>query len=229
MKKTILITGANGNLGKAVVNLLHEQGYTICAVVGRSVLPEDFKEKVSDIRSVNLMDEKETENYIQEITRLYPDISAALLLAGGYATGDIAATDESALDQQISLNFKTAYFTARPLLHFFEKNGGGRFIFVGARPALSPVAGKGAIAYSLAKSMIFHLAGLINATGKGKRIAAHTIVPSLIDTPPNRKAMPEADFSKWVIPEDIAAAISFLLTDSAAALREGVLKLYNEA
>ncbi|MBI1224436.1 MAG: SDR family NAD(P)-dependent oxidoreductase [Bacteroidetes bacterium] len=227
--KTVLITGANGNLGTEVVKKLYDIGYGVCAAVGPGPLPDNFDEMTKESLVVNLMDEAETHQYVQEITGQHPGICAAVLLVGGYAAGGIKDTDSAAIDKQIALNFKTAYFVVRPLLEHFEKMGGGQFILVGARPALDAHAGKNNVAYSLGKSLVFHLAELINAAGKGKHITATVIVPSTIDTPPNRHAMPDADFSKWIKASDIAENIAFLLTDAGKTLRETVLKVYNEA
>jgi NAD(P)-dependent dehydrogenase (short-subunit alcohol dehydrogenase family) len=178
---------------------------------------------------VNLTDEAETQQYVEEITQQYPGICAAVLLVGGYASGNISDTDAAAIDKQIALNFKTAYFVVRPLLAHFEKTGGGQFILVGARPALDAQAGKNNVAYSLGKSLVFHLAELINAAGKGKHITATVLVPSTIDTPLNRSSMPDADFSKWIKASDIAENIAFVLSDAGKTLRETVLNVYNEA
>jgi NAD(P)-dependent dehydrogenase (short-subunit alcohol dehydrogenase family) len=76
---------------------------------------------------------------------------------------------------------------------------------------------------------VFQLADIINAAGKGKRITATVLVPSTIDTPQNRQAMPDSDFSKWVKAGDIAESIAFLLSDAGSTLRETVLKVYNES
>ena len=85
------------------------------------------------------------------------------------------------------------------------------------------------VAYSLAKSLIFRLAELMNDEAKGKNIVTSVVVPSTIDTPQNRKAMPDADFSNWVKPEAIADAIYFYCTDEAAVLREPLIKVYNNS
>lgn len=227
--QTILITGANGNLGTEVVKNLHGKGHGICATVGGGDLPAGFSEMTLDARSVNLTDEAASKQYIEEITQQHPDLSAAVLLVGSFAMGDIASTDGAAIDKQIALNFKTAYFIVRPMLAHFEKRGGGQFILVGARPALDANAGQGLVAYSLGKSLVFQLAEIINAAGKGKHITATVLVPSTIDTAQNRSAMPDADFSKWIKAGDIAESIAFLLTEAGSTLRETVLKVYNES
>ena len=103
------------------------------------------------------------------------------------------------------------------------------YVFVGARAALRAKDASKSLAYALSKSLIFKLAEALNATGADKNVTASVVVASTIDTPPNRKAMPNADFSTWVKSEDIAAAISHLCSDKADTWRENVLKIYNRA
>lgn len=227
--RTILITGANGNLGNAVVENLHQKGFDICVTVGPGNLEDSFKAKTKDFREINLTDEVAVDVYIKDLTQKHPTLNAAVLLVGGFAMGDFKMTDGAAIDQQIALNFKTAFFTVKPLMEHFQNKNGGQFILVGARPALNALAGKDMIAYALSKSLVFELANLINAEGKGKGITATVIVPSVIDTAANRKSMPNADVSKWVKVEDIAESIAFVLSDSGSILRETILKVYNEA
>ena len=151
------------------------------------------------------------------------------MTVGGFAMGSFAETDGEALRHMYSLNFETAYFLVRALLPKFEQQGGGQFIFIGSRPALDPKAGKNLIAYSLSKSLVFHLAELVEAYGHDKGIRATVIVPSTINTPANRSAMPDADFSKWVSSDAIAETVAFLLSEAGQQVRQSVIKLYNEA
>jgi NAD(P)-dependent dehydrogenase (short-subunit alcohol dehydrogenase family) len=85
------------------------------------------------------------------------------------------------------------------------------------------------MAYALSKSLIFRLAELINADSRQSHVHATVIVPSTIDTAANRQSMPDAEFNKWVPAASIADTIAYLLTDSGSMLREGVIKVYNEA
>jgi NAD(P)-dependent dehydrogenase (short-subunit alcohol dehydrogenase family) len=128
-----------------------------------------------------------------------------------------------------ALNFETAYFFARPLFTQMLSNGYGRLVFMGARPALRPEQGKGALAYALTKSMLFELAELLNATAKGKNVVASVVAPSTIDTAINRQSMPDADPNLWVKPEEIAALLEFICSDQSNTLREPVYKIYNNA
>ena len=226
MSKSIIITGATGNLGGAVTKKLLADGFKLYT----TLVPNE-KAPVDDrihAKVVDLFDERDCAVYIDEISES-DDVQAGIFLVGGFAMGSLTETNLGALDKMIRLNFYTAFSMAKPLFEHFEKKGGGQIILIGARPALQPKQGKLAVAYALSKSLIFHLAEIINAEGKDKNIRASVVVPSTIDTPPNRQSMPNADFNKWVPAESIADVIAFLLTDSGSMLRETVVKVYNES
>lgn len=230
MPKTILITGANGGLGAATVKKFLDDAYKVIAVdksgtnLGFAAGHDNF-----ELRSIDAASEQEVTAFVEEMIELYGAIDGALLLVGGFAMGDIAATDGESLRKMFSVNFETAYFFARPLFRHMLEKGYGRIAFMGARPALKPEQGKGSLAYSLTKSLLFRLAELLNATAKGKNVVASVVAPSIIDTPANRKSMPDADFSAWVHPADIAALLEFICSDDGNTLREPVYKIYNNA
>ena len=100
---------------------------------------------------------------------------------------------------------------------------------MGARPALNPADGKGSLSYALSKSLVIKLAEMLNAEGAYNNVVAHVVVPSIIDTPVNRAAMPTADFSKWVRAEDIADTIAYLCSQSGSPVRDAVVKLYGQS
>lgn len=227
---TILITGANGNLGLIVTEKLLADGHSVIALTGRDGAGEIRERKKLYKAEIDLLDEKECQAFIKKSLQAQPGISAAVLLAGGFAMGKLADTDKESLERMIGLNFYTAFNIVRPLLnHFLERPEGGQFILVGSRPGLHAAAGKDFFAYSLSKAMVFKLAEFINAEGKDKGVTATVIVPSTIDTIANRKAMPEADFSKWVPAGNIAEAISFALTETGKMVHDGVMKIYNRS
>ena len=227
MSKSIIITGATGNLGGAVTKRLVADGYMLYT----TLVPG---EKASDDprihgMHIDLLNEEECKRYVGEVTARGADLQAGILLVGGFQMGGLADTDLAALDNMFKLNFQTAFSIAKALFEHFEKIGGGQIFLIGARPALQPQDGKNAIAYSLSKSLIFRLAEIINETGKEKNVRATVIVPSTIDTAINRQSMPDVDFHKWVPAESIADTIAYLLTDSGSMLRESVVKIYNQA
>jgi NAD(P)-dependent dehydrogenase (short-subunit alcohol dehydrogenase family) len=228
--KKIIITGANGNLGSATTSKLLASGYYLIATVAKEDLRSELPSHENlEIAVVDLSDEQATKDFVEKAISKHQQIDAALMLAGGYTPGDLDATPAAVIYQQLSLNFLTAYHVARPLFkHMLEKEQ-GRLVFIGARPALEPAAGKDAMAYSLSKAMLFKLAENLNAATKGKNISASVVVPSIIDTKPNRKSMPKANPDNWVKPELIASLLEMLISDLGMPLRETVLKVYNNS
>ena len=224
MQKSILITGASGNLGHAVVQKFVQADFKVYGTDRSGASMEG-----AEIASVDLTNEAAVNAYIEQIISKDQHLNAAVLLVGGYASGNLLATDGAALQKMYKLNFETAYFVVHALLPHFEANGGGHFVLIGSRAALEPNAALYNVAYGLSKSMVVALANIINAYGKDKGIRASVVVPSIIDTPPNRANMPDADYSKWTTAEAIADNIHFLFTDAGQHLRETVLKIYNEA
>jgi NAD(P)-dependent dehydrogenase (short-subunit alcohol dehydrogenase family) len=224
--KTVLITGGSGNLGTAVVAAFLQDGCNVVAAVH----DKEDKNKLLEhpnlrVQAVNLQDEGETTAFIQNLTATTP-VHTALLLAGGYAPGDIEHTTLNLIRSQISLNFETAYAIARPLFQHMLQQGTGRLVFIGSQPALMPRKGKTSLAYALSKALLFNLAEILNEAAKGTDVVTSVVVPSTIDTPPNRESMPSADPSKWVPPAELAGVLRFICSDEAAALREPVFKVY---
>jgi len=228
--KTIIITGANGNLGMAVTSIFLSRGYRVVATVRvQADLKELPQNQNLQAEVLDLTNENETEKFVQKIIDRYQTVDGALLLVGGFAAGDMAATKSEDIKKQINLNFDTAYHVTRPLFQHMVKKNNGKIVFVGARPALQAVTGKNLIAYGLSKSLLFKLAEYLNAEAKGKNVTVSVVAPSTIDTEPNRKSMPDADFEKWVKPEALAEVLEFLISDKGGVLRETVLKVYNNA
>jgi NAD(P)-dependent dehydrogenase (short-subunit alcohol dehydrogenase family) len=225
---SVLITGANGNLGTAVTRSFLEKGYSVIATVHNEASKGDLAAN-ANLRTevIDLRDEAATGSFVSQIIQDYQTIDAAVLLVGGFAMGNLQATGTDAIRNQISLNFETAYHVVRPLFYHMLERNEGKIVLVGARPALQPAAGKNMIAYSLSKSLLFRLAEYLNAEAKGKNVTVTVLVPSTIDTKPNRESMPDADPDNWVKPEEIASVIHFVVSDKA--LRESVLKVYKNA
>lgn len=228
--KTIIITGASGNMGQAVVKkFLSDEYQVVATIVDNDPVPFDIQDPKLEKKVVNLMNEEDAEKFVQEVIDTHGQVDAAVLTVGGFAMGKIADTKTSDIYKQYRLNFETAYNVARPVFVQMMKQGSGRIFLVGSRPGSSMANAKGMVAYGLGKSLIFRLAELMNAEAKGTNVVVNVIVPSTIDTPQNRKSMPDADFSGWVTPEAIADVIHFYCSEPASVLREPIIKLYNNA
>lgn len=224
---TIIITGANGNLGLVVTQHLISTGYHVVAVTGPGGAGQLPAHNNLETVEVDLNDEQKTGTLIASLTGQYTDIQAAVLLVGGFAMGTLQQTSDAMLDTMIRLNFYTAFHMVRPLFSCFEtKKDGGQFLLIGSRPAINAPEGTSFFAYSLSKAMVIKLAEFINAEGAAKNITASVIIPTTIDTPANRKAMPNADFSRWIPPGSIAEAIAFCLTDTGKMMHDHIMKIY---
>lgn len=228
--KNVIVTGASGNLGQAVVKKFLDENY----FVSGTVIPNDkiklnIDDKNFEINVVDLLDEAVAGKYTEQFIFNHGKIDAAILTAGGFDIGNIAGSGINEIEKQIGMNFKTAYNIARPVFKQMMKQGDGKIFMIGSKPGLDMKNSKGMVAYGLSKSLIFRLAELMNAETKGTNVITHVIVPSTIDTPANRKSMPDADFSKWVTPEAIADVIFFYCSDHAAIIREPVIKLYGNS
>jgi NAD(P)-dependent dehydrogenase (short-subunit alcohol dehydrogenase family) len=225
---SVLISGASGHLGASVLARLTAEGYSVLAPASSAASVAALTRERVTAAQVNLTDESSVREYVAGLANTR-ELRAAVLLAGGFATGGLRETDGAALRKMIATNFETAFHLVRELVPVFERRGGGQFVLIGSRPAISAADGQNVAAYALSKGMVMQLAELVNAAGRDKNIDATVIVPSVIDTAANREAMPKADPKRWVSPQAIADTIAFVLSDSGRQMRGSVLKLYNES
>jgi NAD(P)-dependent dehydrogenase (short-subunit alcohol dehydrogenase family) len=228
MTKTCIITGAAGGLGQSVTQKFLADGYQVVATLGpHETIPAH--ERLHPAR-VDVTNEEACAQLVADTVARFGQVDAALLLVGGFALGSLAEADGTQLEKMFMLNFESAYFMARPLFgQMTQQPGGGHLVFVGARPALLPAVGQGMVAYSLSKSLVFHLAELLNEAGRPHQVRATVVVPSTIDTPANRAAMPQANFADWVDAGALADLMALVCSPTGAPLRETVLKVYNNA
>ena len=229
MNKTAIITGASGNLGQAVVKKFLDEGYTVVGTSHSKSTGTDPTQKSFEEVAVDLLNEESCKKLVHDVVEKYGKIDVAVLTAGGFTMGNIDATTTGDIYKQYQLNFETTYNIARPVFMQMMKQNSGRLFLIGSRQGLDAYRGKESIAYTLSKSLIFRLAEIMNAEAKGKNAVTAVIVPGTIDTPPNRKSTPQADFSSWVKPSQIADALLFYSGDGADAVREPVIKMYNKA
>ena len=228
--KTAIVTGASGNLGQAVVSKFISEGYKVIGtVIPNDPVTMNFPGENFEKVVVDLMNEDGSVKFIRSVIDKYKSIDAAVLTVGGFAMGKIADTSTADILKQYILNFETAYNIARSVFVQMMKQNNGRIFMIGSRPGLDARNSKGMVAYGLGKSLIFRLAEMMNLEAKDHNVVTTVVVPSTIDTPQNRKAMPDADPANWVKPEAIAGIIYFYCNAEAAALKEPVIKVYGNA
>lgn len=206
MSKTVLITGIQGNLGTAVAKVYQEAGFKVAG----TVIPEETIRAATlqsdhTIIPVDLRNEQSAMEMIEKVTTALGNIDEAVLTVGGFTMNPVVHTSTASIREQLELNFLTAYNVAAPLFKQMLQQGSGRIFLIGSRPGMDMKNGKGMAAYALSKSLLFRLAELMNEEAEGTDVFVSVVVPSTIDTPQNRAAMPDADFSQWVKAETIAA------------------------
>ena len=230
MTKIAIVTGSAGNLGQAAVKKFIAEGYRVIGTVtSTDAITPDLANNQFETAVVDLMKEEEAAVFVNSVIEKYKRIDAVVLTVGGFAMGKVADTSTRDIYKQYQLNFETAYNIARPVFVQMMKQNAGRIFLVGSKPGLDAKNSKGMVAYGLGKSLIFRLAELMNEEAKGYDIVTSVIVPGTIDTPQNRKSMPDANFDNWVKAEAIADIIYCYSSDVAGSVREPVIKVYGNS
>ncbi|WP_339922634.1 SDR family NAD(P)-dependent oxidoreductase [uncultured Cyclobacterium sp.] len=222
MNRNIIITGSAGNLGSAVVSKFKREGFKVIAVISPG--SDHEVEEADDVYQFDVTDEQSVMDFSKEYQIQYGSLECMALLVGGFAMGGIDDTSSKDIEKMIRLNFFSAFNMVKHFIPLMRKANNGTFLFVGAKPALDPNEGKNVLAYALSKSMVIDLAEFIASETVNLKVRSHVFVPSIIDTPPNRASMPDADFGDWVKTDEIAEAMHYAATN--AALRNMTFKLY---
>lgn len=222
--KIAIVTGSTGHLGKAVAGKFIKNDYHVIGTVHHKKEGNDADNSSEEEVELDLLNENKAAGFVQEIISKHAQIDVAVLTAGGFTMNDISKTHTSDIYAQYQLNFETAYNVARPVFLQMIKQNSGRLFLIGSHAGMHANNAKGVVAYSLSKSLLFRLAEIMNAEAKGKNVVVSVVVPSTIDTPENRESMPEADFSTWQTPEQIADVIYFYCTEAAERLKKPIIQ-----
>lgn len=222
MSRNIIVTGAAGGLGRAVVDKFKREGYHVIALLRPN--HDEPVEEADDNYEVDVTDETAVLDFVKEFQMQYNDLDALAMLVGGFSSGDMESTAEKDIQTMFHLNFFSAYHMVRGFLPIMKKQQKGTFLFVGARPAIELDSAMGTIAYSMSKKLVLTLAEILAQEVKETQIRSHVFVPSIIDTEANRESMPDSDYSQWVSPKEIAEAMHYAVNNSA--LRNMTFKLY---
>jgi NAD(P)-dependent dehydrogenase (short-subunit alcohol dehydrogenase family) len=225
----VLCTGGTGALGSKVTTALVRRG---ARVTVPSVSTEESERLVSELGSFSaqvlfVKADLRDEEQVRKLVDGMPRIDALVHLVGGFTMGPTHTTTVEQFREQFELNVTIAFLTMKHALRRMREADYGRIVTVGSRAALEP-SGATPI-YSAAKAALLGLTTAVADETKGTGITANCVLPSIIDTPANRRSMTGADTAKWVKPERLAQTIAFLASDEAGDIRGSAVRVYGSA
>ena len=219
--RVVLITGGTGALGAAVALAVLEAGATAIVTYrdarDRDTMteraPTTARERLHALRA-DVTDGESVRRLVEDAMARHRRVDALVNAVGGFAGGDLLATDERAWDAMLTLNLRSAYLCCRAALPGMLATRRGRIVNVASRSVVPPTGGF--IAYTVAKAGVIALTQALAHEVRGRGVTVNAVLPSTMDTEANRRANPSADRSGWVAPESVARAIMFLVSDGAA-------------
>jgi NAD(P)-dependent dehydrogenase (short-subunit alcohol dehydrogenase family) len=219
-KKTVLITGAAGNLGRAVAEAFFERGANLVLLGRRREELTDVYGSANERRmlaSADVLDQAEVEAAVASAIERFARIDVLCNIAGGFRMGPpVHETPDEVWQSMLDVNARSVITMVRPVVPRMLAAGSGKIVNVAAMAGLKGGAGMGA--YAASKSATIRLTETMAAELRDKGINVNCVMPSIIDTPQNRAAMPDADPRRWVAPEALAEVILFLASDAARAI-----------
>jgi NAD(P)-dependent dehydrogenase (short-subunit alcohol dehydrogenase family) len=225
---TTIVTGGTGGLGVGVVRALVDAGHD---VVVTWVAPQEVEHFPDDLRDRCRLEHVDvlSENGLTDLVAAQSDgVWALVHLVGGYLDGTpVAGMPMDAWDHQFALNLRSAALAMRAVLPAMIAQGAGRVVAVTSRAAVRPFAG--ASAYTSSKAALITLVQTASDEVRQSNICVNCIAPSIIDTPGNRAANPDADTDRWVSPDDIGAVIAFLCAPQSRAITGAMIPVYGRA
>lgn len=230
----VLVAGGTGGLGRAVtLAFLKEDARVTVTYRNRDELNALMMlaaDKASQIEgyNVDVTDEAEVSKLIDGIIGRHGRLDALVNTVGGYAGGvKLWELDTKVFDQMLALNLRSGYALSRAAVRVMLKQGSGAIVNVAAKAAIDHSAG--ASAYAASKAAAVAMMDSLAEDLKGSGVRVNSILPSIIDTEANRKAMPGADFAKWPKAEDIARVIVFLCSDDAKAIHGAAVPVFGNS
>ena len=223
--RVVMVTGAAGNLGRAVAEVFAMRGASLVLVDLREQALVDVFGAPNERRLLapaNLLDQSQVNAIAQTAIERFGRIDVLCNLAGGFRMGEaVHETSDQTWNFLLDLNARTLLHVVRAVVPRMIAAGGGKIVNVGAAAAQKGVAQMGA--YCASKSTVIRLTESMAAELREKNINVNCVLPTVIDTPENRAAMPDADPSRWVSPQDLASTIAFLASDAARAIHGAAL------
>ena len=222
--KVVLVTGANGGLGTNVTKAFLDAGATVVGT-SRKIEQSEFNHPNFTAMAAEISTREGAKILIDQLVARFGKLDVLAHTVGGFAGGrSIVETDDATFQRMLDLNLNCVLHILRAAIPPLRQTRGGRIIAIGSRAALEPGAGVGA--YCASKAAMVSLIRTAALENKDAGLTANVILPGTMDTPANRKAMPNADFSKWVQPVTVAGLITWLARDAGRDVNGAVIPVY---
>jgi len=229
--QVVLVAGGTGGLGRAVSLAFLTEGAQVVVTYRKQQDLDELRKAAQTGGSrleghiADVTDEAAVKQLIDGVLAQHGRLDALVNTVGGYAGGvKLWELETNVLDRMLALNLRSGYALARAAVRVMLRQGHGAIVNVAAKAAFDHPGG--AAAYAASKAAAVALLDSLAAELKGTGVRVNSILPSIIDTEPNRQAMPDADFSKWPKPEEIARVILFLCSDDAKVVHGAALPVY---
>lgn len=234
--KVAVVTGATGALGRVVVKALLGQGEHIVSTYRSEEKQSELDDFVGEASGMltsiqtDVTDEADVQALFQKVVEKYGHVDILLNIVGAFKGGtDIANTKETDWDFMMDINLKSAFLCSKAALPHMVRQNCGKIINVASRTAVEKRYRSKSGAYAISKAGIIVLTETIAEEVRKYDINVNCIMPSTIDTPDNRSNFPDADFSKWVKPEQIAKVILFLVSEDSSTISGASIPVYGKA
>ena len=227
--KTVLVTGGTGGLGRAVTQAFLDEDADVVVTYRQQEEFNSFRNPPKLEGSlIDVTDESAVGQFIEGILARRHRLDALVNTVGGYVGGiKFWETEASSFERMLTLNLKSGYTLCRAAIPVMLQQQYGSIVNVAAKAAVDHPAG--AAAYAASKAAAVAMLDSLAMDLKGTGVRVNSILPSIIDTEPNRKAMPKADFARWPKPEEIARVILFLCSDEAKVIQGAAIPVYGNS
>ena len=224
--KVVLVTGANGGLGTYVTQAFLDAGATVVGT-SRKIQQSDFNNPNFTALPAEVSTREGAQTLVDTVVARFGRVDVLAHTVGGFAGGQsLADTDDATFQRMFDLNLNCVFHTLRAAVPALRKSGNGRIIAIGSRAAVEPGAGVGA--YSASKAAMVSLIRTVALENKDAGLTANAILPGTMDTPANRKAISNADVSKWVQPDSVAELVVWLAGEAGKDVNGSVIPVYGQ-
>ena len=221
--RVAIVAGGTGALGQSICLAFLSAGHTVCVPFAVPEETEALRARLGpadaprlDAAACDVTDETAVNRFVAGVVERHGRVDVLVNAVGGFAGGDLASTSLTEWNRMLTLNLNTAVLGCRAVLPEMTRAGRGRIVNIASRAVVPPQGGF--IAYTVSKSAVITLTQALAQEVRAHGITVNAVLPSTMDTPANRQAMPEADRASWVSTDAVALVVAFLASDAAEAV-----------